>query len=111
MTNYFTCLIVFFYISLRSFFFFPFKGVYLFDYVFLCFFKECIYILFKGLYHLHDIKFKVTVSFFRCVGYPRLAVVGKLGSYGIILHLLMFFMFLCLPFSIRLSLVGVGRPA
>ena len=39
-----------------------------------------IYILFKGLYHLHKMRFKVIVLLFRCVRYLGLAIVGKLGT-------------------------------
>ena len=35
--------------------------------LFLYFFKEIIYILFKGLYDLHEMGFKIAVLLFRCV--------------------------------------------
>ena len=50
----FTCLIVFSYNSLRDFFCFFFKGVYLFFCVLVYFFKGVIYVLLEVLYHYHE---------------------------------------------------------
>ena len=49
--------------SLRNLFAFFFKALYLFDCIFLYIYNEIIYILFKGLYHLHEMGFKVTGLF------------------------------------------------
>lgn len=45
---------------------------------------------------------------FGVLGYPGLAVVGELSSDGTKLNWLLLLMFLCLPFSILLSLVLTG---
>ena len=71
-----------------------------------------IYILFKGLCHLHEMGFKLRILLFRHVGCPGLAVVRQLGSNGAKLHCLLLIMFLCLGFTVWLFLVltGLGVP-
>ena len=54
--NSFTCLVVFFYISLRDLCF-VFKSLYLFAYVSLYFITGIIYVLCRVLYHFHDMGF------------------------------------------------------
>ena len=78
-----------------------FKGFfYLYDCVFLYFFEGIIYILFKGLYHLHEMGFKSQSCSSCMLGNPEIAVVRKLDFGDAILHCLRLNMFLHLPSAI-----------
>lgn len=66
--------------SLRNLFAFFFKALYLFDCIFLYIYNEIIYILFKGLYHLHEMRFKAIICSSDVLGYLGLSVVGKVDS-------------------------------
>lgn len=65
-------------------------------------FKEFIYFLFKGFYHLHKIGFKVSV--FQLLEYLGLAVVEKLGSDGTLLWLVLT-MLLCWSLNIQFRVI------
>ena len=58
--------------------------------------------------HIMRYDFKFTFCFSSVLGYPGLAVVGKLGSDGAMLPWFLLVMFFCLPFTIWLSLILVG---
>jgi hypothetical protein len=78
--NYFTCLIVFSYNSLRDFCVFS-KSFYLFTSVPLYFFKGVIYVLLKDLsIILMRFDFESESCFSGVLGYPGITVVGELGS-------------------------------
>lgn len=66
----------------------------LFISVFSDLFKGCIHLLFKDLFHLHKIDFKVIFSCFSCSEYSRIVVVEQLDSAGAILQQLLLIVFL-----------------
>jgi hypothetical protein len=66
--NYFTCLVVFSYNSLKDFCVFLFKGFYLFNYILLYFFRGVINVLLKIPYQHREIWFLVWILLFWCVG-------------------------------------------
>jgi len=104
----------------------------LFDCIFLYFFKEFVSSLrfsvcltmfsFISLRELFISSFKTCIIFIRLdfrsescssgvLVYPELAIVGELGSDSVKLHWLLLIIFLCLPFSLCLSLALGGLDA
>lgn len=76
--------------------------------MFFCITLKELFIFFKGLYHLHEMGFKVIVLLFTCVRVLRVCCNRELGSDGAILHWFLLIMYLCLLLAIWFSLVLTG---
>ena len=102
----FACLIVFSFISLRDLFVSSLRAS-----TYLCFhvFLYGVWFLFQGLYHLHEMRFKVTDLLFKCVRIVRTCCSRRAGVWWWHISLASVdVVFLCLPFDIWLSLAGLG---